>query len=195
MYITLDELALAASTNTDVAELTAALATNNDFYSLSSYVEEDGYIDLNRVTNVLLGTTISKKEIDVVNQYDKLVEQYLGEGYKPLTLANIQVPDEFSMYQGTSATEEVRDLLIQNNTQHLELFAKNPDIPNLGNAFALIKEDGTSILNEAAIAKKIEFLEFIKTITPEEIQQNPLEVAKKVVFMFHESCKPLLATM
>jgi hypothetical protein len=195
MQITLEELALAASTNTDVALLTAALAEDNNFLSLSALAEEDGYIDLAKLAERLIDVPETSVTTTNLNHYDRLIEQYLGEGYKPLTLANIHVPEDFKIETVDEATNKVRELLIQNNEAQLKIFEHNPDTPNIGNAFAIFKEDGTSILNEAAIAKKIEFLEFIKTIPLEEVQANPIEVARKVLFLFNESCKPLLVSM
>lgn len=195
MQITLEELALAASINTDVALLTASLAENNNFLSLSAYVEDDGYIDLAKLANKFLDTPDDTSALTPLNHYDRMVQQYLGEGYKPLTLANVQVPPNFTIADVAISTTQMRDLLATNNEQQLELFSKNPDTPNIGNAFAIFKEDGTSILNEAAIAKKFEFLEFLKTISPQDVEKNPIEVAKKILFVFNESCKPLLVNV
>jgi hypothetical protein len=194
MYITLDELALAASVNTEVADLTATLAgESNNFLSLSSYVEEDGYINLSKIASELVAKQPTKDFL-AANHYDRMVNQYLGEGYKPLTLADIKVPEDFRLENYDSTSREIRDLLMETNNKHLELFTENPNIPNLGNSFAQLSENGDLILNEAAIAKRLEFLEFAKTITPEEITKNPAVVAIKVLYMFHESSKPLLST-
>lgn len=192
MYITLEDLALAATTNTEVAELTAALVEEgSDFLSLSCYVAEDGYINLKTLAEKLIEQTPTKDFV-ATNHYDRFVSQYLGENYKPLTLAQVNVPKEFKIEDCDKTSKEVRELFLNRNLKHLELFAKDPNIPNLGNSFALISPEGDLILNEAAISKRLEFLEFVKTITVEEIQQNPAQVAMKVLYMFNESCKPLL---
>lgn len=196
MYLTLEALSAAAVTDTQVAELTAILAGGStNFLSLSSYLGEDNKLDTERVIQAILKNADYKIE-DLqpkLNYYDQLKVDYFKPDHKFMTLADVKVPKGLQVGEALKSIEGLKQKLGKDTALHLDLLNTNSEIKHIGNAFAIPNDDASALfLNHAAIAQRLEFLEFVKGIKLEDIQRSPQEVAMKIMAAFIETSKPML---
>lgn len=196
MYLTLESLSAAAITDTQVAELTAILAEGStNFLSLSSYLNEDNKLDGERIVQTILKKTNYKIE-DIqpkLNYYDQLLADYFKPGHKFMTLADIKVPKDLQIVDAVKSIEGLKHKMSADTSIHLDLLNSNKEMKHIGNAFAVPSDDFSSLsLNHVAIAQRLDFLEFVKGISFEDIRKSPHDVAMKIIYAFIETSKPLL---
>ncbi|MFZ9876810.1 MAG: hypothetical protein ACO3EY_07130 [Candidatus Nanopelagicales bacterium] len=132
-----------------------------------------------------------------VHPYEKLIHDYLGPNYKPNTIEDYSIPDNFSfldslkqLRKAAEANQELQttQMAILTAEAANSLFNGTFDTENLNNAFAepVKTADGkqTFVINETKLKEHLEFMEMVKNIPKEYILKNPLEVAKKIISEF-----------
>ena len=132
-----------------------------------------------------------------VHPYEKLIHDYLGPNYKPNSIQDYSIPDDFNFFEYTKKLRiaaEANQQLQMTQMAVLSSEAANPmfdgtfDTENLNNAFAepVNTPDGkqTFVVNETKLKEHLAFMEMVKAIPKDYILKNPLEVAKKMVSEF-----------
>jgi uncharacterized protein YaaR (DUF327 family) len=132
-----------------------------------------------------------------LHPYEKLIHEYLGPNYKPNTIQEYSIPDNFSFFNSIKQLRiaaEANHQLQMTQMAVLSAEAANPtfdgtfDTENLNNAFAepVNTPDGkqTFVINETKLKEHLAFMEMVKNIPRDYILKNPLEVAKKMISEF-----------
>lgn len=173
-------------------EQTDGIALSSEGISLNSSVEE-----ANQSLQSLLSAIRLKKEemiaslsCTAVHPFEKLKQQYLSVDCKPITLKDIQLPSEFCPYTSFSCLTAINKKYIEHsNTAVRELTANhellnNPHIISPFTTLSSTVSGNDFVVDKQQVSNHLQFLEFLKTIPLTEIQQNPKEVAQKIVTQY-----------
>jgi hypothetical protein len=121
-----------------------------------------------------------------IHPYEKLKYIYLDQ--KGLSAINIDDVPPVSGFELSTITNQITSI---NQKVMDDIFTRVPflssqtifDNPQAGNVFATLSAD-EYIIDEERMSKHLAYTEMIKTITAEQIDKNPIEIAQKILSQF-----------
>jgi hypothetical protein len=121
-----------------------------------------------------------------VHPYEKLKEQYWTAETKPLLIEEIEQPENFC---SETCLKQISSISLNLNEQWttqicaLTCCDANQELELAGNAFASLSEN-VFVVDQKRAENHLRFVEMIKTIPIQLIEQQPREVAEKIVSQF-----------
>jgi len=129
--------------------------------------------------------------------YDRLVYQYLGPNFVCPTIYELNIPQNYCPKEAVKEIINVKNDLFDLQMTHLAaMSAEVMDTnfygitsQNLNNAFAVLSTtcDGDQyIINDKKLSEHLSFVETLKSIPTDYIEENSMEVAQKLIARFIE---------
>ena len=127
--------------------------------------------------------------------YDRLVYQYLGPDFVCPTIYELETPQNYCPIQATKEIIDIKNKLSDLQTTQISIMSAEAldtnfygiTSQNLNNAFAFLSTTCSGdqfIINDRKLSEHLSFVETIKSIPIDYIQQNPMEVAQKLINRF-----------
>ena len=157
---------------------------------------EDIMDQLIQDAELLYQQLVGTSENDIVCPYEKTIAEYLGTDFIIPTVHDLTVPENFCPLEAIKTIVTIDRKYHDLTLTHLQtITAEAADTgfvgvtsQNLGNAFALLSTtpEGTQqyVLDKPRIGEHLSFAELIRTIPNEDIINNPVEIAHKLVSKF-----------
>jgi hypothetical protein len=127
-----------------------------------------------------------------VNQYDKIKYNFFGPEYEFKTINDIEAPEKFNLNEITdnikNASKQL-NLITLSAAQAFQVYAESePVIPELSSVSfnASFDQSLEKIINVDLTRKNIQFTEVVRSMTLEQIENQPVETAKKLLSHFVE---------
>lgn len=119
-----------------------------------------------------------------LHPWDALSLECLPQDTPPLTLEDINVPEDFTATETIPSIIAIGDSIDKISDMHLEAF-ENPDIKNdnIGNVFTTLSGD-TFVIDKPKAAKFIQFGNLLRNLPLEATEKDPLETAKKLLYHY-----------
>lgn len=144
-----------------------------------------------------LKNTIIAPEDDIICPYEQTKVKYLGVNYVAPSIEELSYPESFSIQEALPSTAAINanyyNIML---TQVGQMTAEAVDTgfpgitsENVGNAFAQISatnEGNKYIINAKKMADHIEFAEIVRSISMQQIIDDPKEIAYKLIHRFIE---------
>ena len=122
-----------------------------------------------------------------VHPYEKMKWEYLEPNYTPPSLADVQVPDSFSLSTVYASLTAFGKTMTDNTMTALMSLSSGTVVdPNAIHAFAVLSGDAF-VVDKDLSRGHLQFLEFAKNIPLDAVNQNPLETAQKVLTLFSQT--------
>lgn len=142
--------------------------------------------------------TINNSLVSIpAHPYDRLVHHYLGPDFVCPTIYELNVPQNYCPKEAVKEIINVKNDLFDLQMTHLAaMSAEVMDTnfygitsQNLNNAFAVLSTTCNGdqyIINDKKLSEHLTFVEILKSIPTDYIEQNPMEVAQKLIARFIE---------
>jgi hypothetical protein len=166
---------------------------NIDINTLHLSLAQDQYYGLT-VLNGLLSS--AQRAINMLNEplleqpicpYKQTINKYLGNNYQHKKITDIIVPKNFDTNTVVKQCDEFIEKISDNAMKQYEILAtqqtSNHEEGALGNSFAVLSGD-KFVIDTIALSKYLEFAEFVRNISITEYITNPLETAKKLLYVY-----------
>lgn len=127
-----------------------------------------------------------------MHPYDRLKHEYLEDGYMPIDLDSVEVPEDFSpdtTIQAITAITQQYDDITDCQIQMLSSCIENKqpmNDPNIGNVFTVLSGDAF-VIDRPKMKSHLEFIEFLRNIPIYKIEQAPELVCKKILTQYLKS--------
>lgn len=121
-----------------------------------------------------------------IHPYEKFKSQYLSSETKPLLIEEIESPKDFCLQ---TCSKQISSISVDLNSQWTQQICSLSCCDgietdsNLCNAFASLSEN-TFVVDQKRAEGHIQFLEMIKNIPIQLIEQQPKETAEKIISQF-----------
>lgn len=117
--------------------------------------------------------------------YEKFKKEFIDPETKPMLIEDICCPDDFCFKTCSNEICAISVELNQDWDQQICMLSCCDIVeqPNICNAFASLSE-GTFVVDKQRASKHLQFVEMIKNIPIQLIEQQPYEVAKKLASQF-----------
>lgn len=125
--------------------------------------------------------------------YEQMKKDLFGEDYKFKTINDISAPEDFNLKTLTESLHKISKQFQQaalSSTSYVAEQLESPSIEGLGNLEGLsysVPENSFIDLNLAR--KNIEFSEIVRSLTVDQLKEQPVEIAKRLVAQFVEMYK------
>ncbi len=176
-------------------EQTDAIALSSSNEETPEFLEE-----ANQTLQNLLSAIRAKKEemlaslsCSAVHPFEKLKQQYLSVDCKPITLKDINVPEDFCPNASFSCLTAINQKYTDHTYTAVRELTGNQDLlnnPHIVSPFTTLSSTVSGndfIIDKKQVANHLQFLEFLKQIPLTELQQNPIEVSQKIVTQYIKS--------
>jgi 5-enolpyruvylshikimate-3-phosphate synthase len=146
------------------------------------------------VTSVLTALDFMQHQFDVMlsatplHPYEKYKAQYLEPNQSCQMLHEIEVPEDFSVDTATCCITSISEKIQENALTQLQMltsesYQENQSENELCNAFSELSGN-TFVVNKEKMSNHLQFLEMTRNITIEQIEKDPVEVARKVLAQY-----------
>jgi len=153
---------------------------------------------LERLTSSpILSTFQSIVSSTPAHPYEQLKKQYLEEGHVPLNINDIEPPENFDLNKITKNLNDIQKRLTSTSNFKLSCLQNfdfnNPVIEtkNIENHFSFLSGDSFCV-DKTKAKSFISFIETIRTIPQNEIKENPITVAQKLLSHYVNNVGPNL---
>ena len=123
------------------------------------------------------------------NPYERLKYEYGCLSAEPFDFDSIEVPEDFCPLKAQKNVADISSSMSKTFSTHLEMATLSSfnisDHPHFGNAFATHEEE-TFKIDKVKIANHFRFLDMIRSIPIEYIENNPKEFSQKILTKFAE---------
>ena len=149
--------------------------------------------DILSATQTILGIA-NEYNNDTICPYKQTIIEHLGTDYTPVPIRNIIVPQNFSIQK---ASEDIKEYVAASHEATLKQYQTMCELassanfdgtfsPCLGNAFAVLSGD-EYIIDKNRLKKHLDFLESLDTITEEDLDADPIKIAKQLLYKYQNS--------
>jgi hypothetical protein len=149
------------------------------------------------ITSALTALDTFQHQIDAMlsatplHPYEKLKALYLNSNEKCEMLCDIPAPQDFCLDTTYCCITAISENIQQNSLCQVQALTaqlekeenSDPDLEGICNAFAELSGN-TFVVNKQKMANHLKFLEMARNITIEQIESDPVEVARKVLSQY-----------
>ena len=168
-----------------IAEELAAIQVG---YPLSVREQADHTIQyvLSSLRQLQLDNDLALSSIPI-HPYERMKWEYLDPNTPPITLDDVRLPVGFCQMAAYESLSALGKKVSDNTLTAIASITGDPlaDI-NAVNAFATLS-GGAFVVDKEMANNHLQFLEFAKSISLDQINNNPIETAQKVVYQFLRS--------
>lgn len=130
----------------------------------------------------------------IICPYEQTIVKHLGSNYKPVPIRDIEVPSTFCLEKINESTTKFAEKNLENTLQQYDTMCRLASSkgfegyfnPNLGNAFAVVSGEDV-VLDEKRLQKYLDFLESLDTITNEDLETDPIGIAKRLLVKYEQT--------
>lgn len=114
--------------------------------------------------------------------FERLKYQFLSPEQQQLSIDNIAVPIDFCPFNVTHQLTSISHTLQETTSQQMSSIMLSEGGETC-NSFASLSEN-TFVVNKEKVANYLQYIEMVNNITVESIENNPMEVAKRVLAQY-----------
>jgi hypothetical protein len=167
------------------------------------YIIEDAELALQTLNQILCSTDVAIKELEEslegpICPYQRTLEEYLGKEFKIPSVYDIEVPKNFSLAYAVETIQKYNNEVDKKMMEQFDVMLQEASdttyvgitSQNLGNAFSELKTNNNGqkewVLNKQKLAKHLEFGEIVRNLPEEYIEQDPYNVALRLLARYVE---------